>query len=77
MVREADARIQAASDRAVETLIRLLDSDNPNAQVRAAIEIIRLAGIGQPLPELTDHLLPQNDRILLRQYLEVIAQNQQ
>ena len=74
-VREANTKIQAASDKAVGTLIDLLDSDNPAIRLKAAIETIRLSGLGQPLPEFTSEndQMPDKQRLLL--YLQTITQD--
>ena len=74
-VREANTRIQAASGKAVGTLIDLLDSDIPAIRLKAAIETIRLAGLGQPLPELTPNQDQMPDKHLLLTYLQTITQN--
>ena len=74
-VREANTRIQAASDKAVRTLIDLLDSDNPTIRLKAAVETIRLSGLGQPLPEFTSERDQMPDRHLLLMYLQTVTQN--
>ena len=74
-VREANTRIQAASDKAVATLVDLLDSDNPAIKLKAAIETIRLAGLGQPLPEFTSENDQMPDKQLLLMYLKTVTQN--
>ena len=68
-VREAHSRIQANSDKAVETLIDLLNSDAPQFRLKAASEILRLSGIEQPLPEFTIRDRSGGDRALILQYL--------
>ena len=74
-VREANTRIQAASDKAVGTLIDLLDIDNPAIRLKAAIETIRLSGLGQPLPEFTPEQGQMPDKHLLLTYLQTVTQN--
>ena len=74
-VREANTRIQAASDKAVATLVDLLDSDNPAIKLKAAIETIRLSGLGQPLPEFTSENDQMPDKQLLLMYLKTVTQN--
>ena len=73
-VREANTRIQAASGKAVGTLIGLLDSDNPAIKLKAAIETIRLSGLGQPLPEFTPEQGQMPDNHLLLMYLQSVTQ---
>jgi hypothetical protein len=73
-VREANTRIQAASGKAVGTLIGLLDSDNPAIKLKAAIETIRLSGLGQPLPEFTPEQGQMPDKHLLLMYLQSVTQ---
>jgi hypothetical protein len=73
-VREANTRIQAASDKAVRTLIDLLDSDIPAIRLKAAVETIRLAGLGQPLPEFTSDQDQMPDKHLLLTYLRIVTQ---
>jgi len=73
-VREANTRIQAASDKAVGTLIDLLDVDNPAIRLKAAIETIRLSGLGQPLPEFTPEQGQMPDKHLLLTYLQTVTQ---
>ena len=74
-VREANTRIQAASDKAVRTLLDLLDSDIPAIRLKAATETIRLSGLGQPLPEFTplQEQIPDKQRLLT--YLQIVTQN--
>lgn len=74
-VRVANTRIQAASDKAVGTLIDLLDSDNLTIRLKAAIETIRLSGLGQPLPEFIPEKNQMPDKHLLLMYLQTVAQN--
>jgi hypothetical protein len=74
-VREANTRIQAASDKAVGALIDLLECDIPSIRLRAATETIRLAGLGQPLPEFTPERDQMPDKHLLLMYLQAVAQN--
>jgi hypothetical protein len=73
-IREANTRIQAASDKAVGTLIDLLDVDNPAIRLKAAIETIRLSGLGQPLPEFTPEQGQMPDKHLLLTYLQTVTQ---
>ena len=73
-VREANTRIQAASNKAVGTLIALLDVDNPAIRLKAAIETIRLSGLGQPLPEFTPEQGQMPDKHLLLMYLQTVTQ---
>ena len=73
-VREANSRIQAASDKAVKTLLDLLDSDIPSIKLKAATETIRLAGLGQPLPEFTPEQDQTPDKHLLLMYLQAVVQ---
>ena len=75
-VREADAKIQANVDKAVNKLISLLDSDIPSVQLKASTELIRLAGLGQTLPNFTPAQPPQSDQATVLQYLQVIALEQ-
>lgn len=72
-VREAETKIQAASGKAVGTLISLLDSDNPSIKLKAAIETIRLVGLGQPLPEFTPDIVEITDKQRLVAHLQEIA----
>lgn len=72
-VREANTRIQAASGKAVGTLIGLLDSENPVIKLKAAIETIRLSGLGQPLPEFTPEQGQMPDKHLLLMYLQAVT----
>ena len=67
-------RIQAASGKAVGTLIDLLDVDNPAIRLKAAIETIRLSGLGQPLPEFTPKQGQMPDKHLLLTYLQTVTQ---
>jgi hypothetical protein len=73
-VREANTRIQAASGKAAGTLIDLLDVDNPAIRLKAAIETIRLSGLGQPLPEFTPEQGQMPDKHLLVTYLQTVIQ---
>jgi hypothetical protein len=74
-VREANTRIQAASDKAVGALIELLDSDIPAIRLKAAVETIRLSGLGgQPLPVFTSDQDQMPDKHLLLMYLQTVAQ---
>lgn len=74
-VREANTKIQAASDKAVMTLIQLLDSDIPAIRLKAAVETIRLSGLGgQPLPEFTPEHDHMPDKHLLLTYLQTVVQ---
>ena len=74
-VREADSRIQAHANKAVDTLISLLNNENSNIKLKASTEILRLAGLGQPLPNFTHDNNKSSDKSLLLQYLSVIATN--
>ena len=72
-VRKASNKIQANADRAVQTLIDLMGSDAPQIRLKASIEVLRLAGIGLPLPELTNEQSNNKDKALLLQYLQSIS----
>ena len=73
-VREANTKIQAASEKAVITLLNLLDDDSPAIRLKAATEAIRLAGLGQPLPEFTPRQDGMPDKHLLLMYLQAVVQ---
>ena len=75
-VREADVKIQTQIDKAVDRLISLLDSNVPSIQLRASIELIRLAGLGQPLPIFTPDQPHKSDQMAVLEYLKVIALKQ-
>jgi len=72
-VREANTKIQAASNKAVETLIKLLGSHTPTVQLKAATEILRLSGLGQSLPVFTSADYQNHDKALILQYVQSIA----
>jgi len=72
-VRKASNKIQANADRAVQTLIDLMTSDAPQIRLKASIEVLRLAGIGLPLPELTNEQSNNQDKALLLQYLQSMS----
>ena len=74
-IREAHTKIQAASDKAVMTLVELMGSDTPAIKLKASIETLRLAGLGQPLPEFTPDKTEKSDKQKLAGYLQEIALN--
>jgi len=45
---QAYARLESGSDKAVRTLLELLDSENENTRLKAAIELLRLIKADQP-----------------------------
>ncbi len=72
-VRLASAKIQAHSEKAVATLVRLMAEGNEASQLKAATELLRLSGLNQPLPTLTMNINTQDHRALVIQHLEKLT----
>jgi predicted DNA-binding transcriptional regulator AlpA len=68
-VRFASAKIQAHSEKAVATLVRLMAEGNEASQLKAATELLRLSGLNQPLPKLTMQINTEDHRTLVLQHL--------
>ena len=71
---EAYALLESGADKAVRTLLELLDADQETTRLRAATELLKLLKADQP-----PHL-PQNDgeiKVEINQFLSLISQQLQ
>ena len=73
-IRFASAKIQAHSEKAVATLVRLMAEGNEGNQLRAATELLRLAGLNERLPDFTVNIQSEDHRGLIKQYITDLVQ---
>jgi hypothetical protein len=72
-VRLASAKIQAHSEKAVSVLVKLLEEGSEGNRLKAATELLRLAGLNQSLPEFTLQVNTGDHRALVLQHLEKLT----
>lgn len=67
--RLAYARLESGSEKAVQTLLKLLDSANESIRLKAAVELLRLLKADQPPPS------PRvgDTKVEIQQFLALIA----
>lgn len=73
-VRLASAKIQAHSERAVKVLVDVMSEGSDANRLRAATELLRLAGLNERLPEFTLHVRAVDHRALVLQHLANLTQ---
>lgn len=74
-VRVASAKIQMHAEKAAAVLVKLMNEGNEASQLKAATELLRLAGLNQPLPEFTLHVSTGDHRALVLGHLAKLTKS--